>query len=198
MVKFSNINQEKPYLLFKTKYEEAFCAKQKSIEAIFISSYNTKKNEVDSRCVNLKFVNDNEFVFFSNYNSPKACAFESHNQIAAVIYWSRTDTQIRMKANIKKTSNEYNQKYFYQRDKEKNAIAISSAQSKSINSYSHVIDNFDKSLKYDDLKKCPNYWGGFSFIPYYFEFWEGHESRINKREVFDQIDGRWRHSFLQP
>ena len=44
----------------------------------------------------------------------------------------------------------------------------------------------------------PEYWGGYSFTPYYFEFWKGHESRINKREVFDQIDGVWKQSFLQP
>ena len=55
-----------------------------------------------------------------------------------------------------------------------------------------------KSLKNDDLKKCPQYWGGFSFTPYYFEFWEGHESRINKREVFNKIDGLWKQSYLQP
>ena len=30
------------------------------------------------------------------------------------------------------------------------------------------------------------------------EFWEGHESRLNKREVFEKTDGGWRHSFVQP
>ena len=67
-----------------------------------------------------------------------------------------------------------------------------------INSYNQVKENYIKSLENDDLKKCPNYWGGFSFTPYYFEFWEGHKSRINKREVFNKIDGVWRHLFLQP
>ena len=86
-----------------------------------------------------------------------------------------------MKAQIKKTTKEFNQKYFFDRSKEKNALAISSNQSKQIDSYSQVIDNYNRSLESDDLKKCPEYWGGYSFIPYYFEFLEGHESRINKR-----------------
>ena len=30
------------------------------------------------------------------------------------------------------------------------------------------------------------------------EFWEGHDSRLNKREIFEEIDGCWRHSFVQP
>ena len=56
MIKFNNLNQEIPYLLLKSKYEEALNAGQKGIEAISISSFNTKLNEVDSRYVNLKFI----------------------------------------------------------------------------------------------------------------------------------------------
>jgi pyridoxamine 5'-phosphate oxidase len=198
MIQFNNLNQEIPYLLFKAKYDEAFDAGQKGIEAISISSYNKELNEVDSRYVNLKFISNDEFIFFSNYNSTKASAFDSHNQIAALLFWPSINVQIRMKAKIKKTSNEFNQKYFFDRSEKKNALAISSSQSKPIDSYNQVKENFNMSLKKDDLKKCPEFWGGYSFTPYYFEFWEGHESRINKREVFDKIDDAWKQSFLQP
>tara|TARA_B100000963_G_scaffold17140_1_gene13091 strand:- start:8141 stop:8737 length:597 start_codon:yes stop_codon:yes gene_type:complete len=198
MIQFNNLNQEIPYLLFKAKYDEAFGAGQKGIEAISISSFNKEMNEVDSRYVNLKFITNDEFIFFSNYNSPKAASFKSHNQIAALFYWHSINVQIRIKAIIKRTSNEYNQKYFFDRSEEKNALAISSNQSNLIGSYDQVIENFNKSLKNDDLKKCPDHWGGFSFVPYYFEFWEGHESRLNKREVFNKIDGNWKQLFLQP
>ena len=198
MIQFKNLNQEEPYLLFKSKYDEAYSAGQKVIEAISISTFENKTNEVDSRFVNLKFVSENEFIFFSNYKSPKANSFETHNQIAALIYWSSINVQIRMKAKIRKMSNDYNQRYFENRSKKKNALAISSNQSKPIDSYKQVIENYNKSLNKDDLKKCPEYWGGYSFTPYYFEFWEGHESRLNKREIFEKIDGCWRHSFVQP
>jgi pyridoxamine 5'-phosphate oxidase len=198
MIEFSNLHQEIPYLLFKAKYDEAVGAGQKGIEAISISSYNKEISEVDSRYVNLKFITNDEFIFFSNYNSPKASSFNSHNQIAALVYWPSINVQIRMKAKVRQTSNEYNQNYFFDRLEEKNALAISSNQSKPIDSYNQVKENYNKSLKNDDLKKCPEFWGGYSFTPYYFEFWEGHESRINKREVFDKIDGVWKHSFLQP
>ena len=198
MIKFCNLNQENPYLIFKEKYDEASKAGQKAIEAIAISSFNKDTNEVDSRYVNLKFITNDEFIFFSNYNSLKASSFNSHNQIAALVYWPSINVQIRMKAKIKKTCDEYNQKYFFDRLKEKNALAISSNQSKPIDSYSQVIENYNRSLESNDLKKCPEYWGGYSFIPYYFEFWEGHKSRINKREVFHKINGVWKESYLQP
>ena len=198
MIQFQDISNQIPYLIFKEKYYEAINAGQKNIEAVAISSFDKKLNEVESRFVNLKFINDINFIFFSNYNSPKSKAFSSHNQIAAVFYWPSINVQIRMKAKIKKTSNAFNKEYFYERSEEKNALAISSNQSKPIDSYNQVKKNYNRSLEIDDLKKCPEYWGGFSFIPYYFEFWEGNESRLNKREVFNNIEGTWKHSFLQP
>ena len=198
MIKFKNLNQETPFQLLKEKYDEAVDAGQKGIEAISISSFNKELNEVDSRYVNLKFITNDEFIFFSNYDSPKASSFISHDQIAVLVYWPSINVQIRIKAKIKKTIKEYNKNYFFHRSEEKNALAISSNQSKPIDSYSQVKENYNKSLKNDDLKKCPEYWGGYLFTPYYFEFWEGHESRINKREIFKKIDGLWKQSILQP
>lgn len=198
MIQFNNLNKEMPYVILKAKYDEALKAGQKAIEAISISSYMNETNEVDSRYVNLKFVENDEFIFFSNYESSKAASFISHSQIAALIYWPTINVQIRMKAKIKKTSDEYNQKYFLNRSVKKNALAISSQQSKPIESYSQVVENYKEALKSDNLKKCPEFWGGYSFSPYYFEFWQGHESRLNKRDIYNKTDGNWKHSFVQP
>jgi pyridoxamine 5'-phosphate oxidase len=198
MIQFNNLKQEDPYLKLKQKYNEAINKNQKFIEAITISSFSKHRNEVNSRYVNLKFINNKEFIFFSNYNSPKANEFIEHDQITALFFWNSINVQIRMKAKIKKTPSEFNQNYFFDRLKEKNALAISSNQSKEINSYNQVKDNYNKSLKNDDLKTCPEFWGGYSFIPYYFEFWEGHKSRLNKREVYEKNDCIWEHFILQP
>ena len=66
MIQFNILNKEIPYQLFKEKYDEALNAGQKGIEAISISSFNKEANEVDSRYVNLKFITNDEFIFFSN------------------------------------------------------------------------------------------------------------------------------------
>jgi len=199
MIEFKNLHKkEKPYEILKEKYDEAIGAGQPNVEAICISSYSKEKNEVDSRYVNLKFVNDGDFIFFSNYNSPKSKAFNSHNQISALLYWSSTNVQIRMKAKIKKTSKQFNIKYFKQRSYDKNALAISSNQSEMIKSFSDVEIQYKKIKETIDLSKCPEHWGGFSFTPYYFEFWKGHDSRINKRECYIKTNGGWKKNFLQP
>ncbi|MDC0587718.1 pyridoxamine 5'-phosphate oxidase family protein [Gammaproteobacteria bacterium] len=198
MIQFNNLNQETPYQFLKEKYFEALNAGQRGIEAISISSFNKELNEVDSRYVNLKFISNDEFIFFSNYDSPKALSFNSHSQIAALIYWPSINVQIRMKAKIKKTSNEFNQKYFFDRLEEKNALAISSNQSKKIGSLEQVKKNYNKSLKNDNLKKCPKYWGGYSFKPYEIEFWEGNEFRLNKRNLYTKDNTNWNHFILEP
>jgi len=198
MIKFTNLNQEEPYLLLKENYDKAFKAGQETIEAISISSYNKNINEVDSRYVNLKFITNDEFIFFSNYESPKASAFISCKQIAALIYWPSINLQIRMKANIKKTSSKYNKEYFFNRSESKNALAISSSQSKPIASYKKIKENYEHSLENDDLKRCPEYWGGYSFTPYEIEFWEGNKFRLNKRNLYKKDHIKWNHSILEP
>jgi pyridoxamine 5'-phosphate oxidase len=198
MIIFNNINKEIPYQLLKEKYDEAFNAGQKDIEVISISSYNNEIKEVDSRYVNLKFITNDNFIFFTNYNSSKASAFNSFDQIAALLYWPSINMQIRIKAKIKQTPIAFNQKYFFDRSQKKNALAISSNQSKPIHSYNQVKENYNQSLNNDDLKKCPEFWGGYAFTPYYFEFWEGQESRLNKREVYKKSDDGWKHFILQP
>ena len=198
MIEFKSLNQEIPYLILKKKYDDAVNADQKNIEAMSISSYSMKLNEVNSRFVNLKFLDNKDFIFFSNYNSPKSEDFKNHNQITALIYWNSTNTQIRLKAQIKKTSKEYNKEYFLKRSDQKNALAISSDQSKSVDSYEAVKEKYNEVLHSANLNECPEYWGGYSFTPYYFEFWEGHESRLNKREAYEKSDDSWNHLILQP
>ena len=198
MIKFTSLSHETPYLVFKQKYDNAISANQKNIEAVSISSYSTKLKEVNSRFVNLKFIYNSDFIFFSNYDSPKSKEFMDHNQITALIYWNTINTQIRIKATIKKTSLEFNKKYFLNRSEKKNALAISSNQSEPIDSFEKIVKNYSKSLELDNLKDCPDYWGGYSFNPYYFEFWEGHESRLNKRDSYQLNNGEWHQSILQP
>ena len=198
MIKFDNPCKETPYLVFKDKYNDALRAKQKNIEALSISSYSPEYNEVNARFVNLKYISDKKFIFFSNYNSPKSQDFYAHNQITGLIYWSSINVQIRIKAHIEKTSREYNKAYFAQRDDRKNALAISSEQSSKIATYAAVQKNYERSLKNNNLRKCPEFWGGYSFTPYYFEFWEGHSSRLNKRVVYKKNGHNWDQLLIQP
>ena len=199
MIKFLNLNSEKPYSYFQALYQEALENGQKGIEAISVSSYSRASSEVEARYVNLKYIANDEWIFFSNYHSPKANQFESHSQVSILIYWASINTQIRMKAKIFKTSAEFSNEHFQGRTKEKNALAISSNQSQIIESFDEVEKNFNETLESITSETVrPDFWGGYSFIPYYFEFWQGHKNRLNKRHVFEQQDKEWAERLLQP
>ena len=199
MIKFHNLNSERPYLHFKDLHDQALKNNQEGIEAIVVSSYDQVKNEVEARIVNLKYIVDNEWIFFSNYHSPKAHHFESHGQVSVLIYWGSINTQIRIKAKIFKTSSQFSDEHFQGRTKEKNALSISSKQSKVAESYDAVEKRFLSTLKSITTKTTrPDSWGGYSFVPYYFEFWHGHENRLNKRHVFEEQENKWEERLLQP
>ena len=190
--------QDLPYLEFKNYYHKAISSKQKNIEAIAISSFSKEKKFVDSRFVNLKFISDKEFIFFSNYNSPKSDQFKSHSQISALLYWNEINVQIRMIAEIRMKDQRFNNNYFKNRSASKNALAISSHQSMEVASYDIVKKGYQEAIENYDLTVCPKYWGGYSFIPTSFEFWEGHKNRLNKRTKYYLEKDNWILKTLSP
>ncbi len=198
MITFKKLSKDKPYQEFKRKYDQAMLQDQAFIEAIAVSSFSPDTNEVDSRFVNLKIIDNKDFIFFTNYQSPKSKQFHHHDQVSVVIFWSKINLQIRIKAKIRKVSKEYSSNYFTSRSNEKNALAISSFQSKEIDSYDSIKTNYNKVIASKDLTICPDYWGGFCFTPYYFEFWEGQKFRLNKRETYKLVDNSWIENILQP
>ena len=52
------------------------------------------------------------------------------------------------------------------------------------NSYYDVVRNYQRALKATNLSDCPEFWGGYQLDPYYFEFWEGHNARLNRRDAY--------------
>jgi pyridoxamine 5'-phosphate oxidase len=198
VINFINNNKTEPFILFKNKYDFALESGQNSIEAAAIASFSKSSNEANSRFVNIKICDGKDFIFFSNYNSVKSQDFKEHNQITALFFWDSINTQIRIKALINRTTKKFNDEYFLTRSNYKNALAISSDQSKPIDSFDSVKKKYCKVLELENLDKCPSHWGGFSFNPYYFEFWEGHDYRVNKRQVYELVNNNWKSYILEP
>lgn len=200
MIKFIELEQQKPFSDFKRLHELAINAKQKNIDAICISSFNQSLGEVRSRFVNLKYIKKDKFYFFTNYDSPKSQDFLTHNQVSISIFWNQINIQIRIQGHIYRASDEESDNHFNDRSIEKNALAISSNQSKPISKYDDVVKKYKSTLLsiIDGKIKRPNHWGGFYVEPYSIEFWEGHSKRINKREIFKKNDSIWTSTFLEP
>lgn len=198
MIKFINNSSDLPYKKLRDYYRHATSKNQSFVEAINISSYSTETKEVDSRFVNLKIVDNKDLIFFTNYESKKAIQFFNHDQVAITILWGSINLQIRMKAKIRKTSQEFNQSYFTSRSIDKNALAISSKQSQEIASFDLVKSKFQKVRSNNNLHICPEYWGGYAIQPYEFEFWKGNEFRLNKRNLYVKDKNDWIGCILEP
>ena len=143
-------------------------------------------------------IEEENFIFFSNYNSKKAQQFYMNNNIAALFFWNEINTQIRIKAKIYKLDESQSDSYFKKRLKEKNALAISSSQSEHISSFDLIQKNYLHALNNANLTSRPKYWGGYRFVPHEFEFWVGHEYRLNQRTHFKLINKDWKKALLQP
>lgn len=198
MIEFINDDKGTPYKILKKNFKVALDNDQKNIDAMAVSSYCKSSNEVNSRFVNLKFVDKNKLIFFSNYNSIKAQEFQEHNTVSALLFWNTINLQIRIKAKIYKTSEKFSNNYFLSRSSRKNALAISSNQSHEIDTYETVIKKYKKVLNSANLSKRPNYWGGYELVPFIFEFWEGHSDRLNKREEYKLKSNKWHVRILEP
>ena len=198
MIEFVELDKSEPFQIFKKYYLKALSLEQKNVEASVISSFNEIKGEPNSRMVNIKYLLKNEMIFFTNYDSPKANEFKQNSNISALFFWHSINIQIRIKGKIKKTKKKFSDNYFFKRDKNKNALAISSHQSSVIEEYSKVIENYNRVLQTNKLDIRPDYWGGYSIKPYSFEFWEGNKNRLNKRERFIYNLNKWNKEILEP
>lgn len=196
MIKFNLIKDIAPYKIFYDMYEMAESASQRNIEAACFSSCSDEKIP-HSRFINIKYVNDNEIIFFSNYQSAKANDIRSNKNVALTFFWNSINVQIRIQGTISKLDEKRSDKHWKLRKNEKNILAMSSHQSLPIASYEKVKKNYEKFVNHD-LSDRPNYWGGYVVFPNYFEIWQGHDSRINKREIFEFCNDSWNSFFLEP
>lgn len=78
-------------------------------------------------------------------------------------------------------------KYFQSRPKRSQLAAAISDQSKPIASRDELIARYNKLEEEhanDTFLSKPEYWGGIKVIPKVFEFWQGQNSRLHDRIIF--------------
>jgi pyridoxamine 5'-phosphate oxidase len=197
MVNFVSYESE-PLKLFKSYFDLANLNNQKSIDAMCITSIDLRENKPYSRFVNLKYIQDDQLIFFTNYKSKKASQFQKCNNVCCIFFWSSIDMQIRINGTVEKSCEDFSDFHFSQRSRKKNALAISSNQSSKVSSYNEVLIKYNKVLSSCNSLNRPSYWGGYSISPTCFEFWKGDPSRLNQRTEYEKEENRWKKTILEP
>ena len=189
-----------PIRQFQIWFDDAVTAKIPMPEAMTLATA-TPDGMPAARMVLLKQVDQNGFVFFTNYRSAKAQQLDSNPHAALVFYWNPLERQVRVEGSVVRTSAQESSDYFQTRPRESQIGAWASEQSSVITGRA-VLEQRARELEglYCDREiDCPEHWGGYRVIPERIEFWKGRVGRLHDRILYERdSSGLWTISRLAP
>ncbi|HSE30913.1 MAG TPA: pyridoxamine 5'-phosphate oxidase [Pyrinomonadaceae bacterium] len=188
-----------PIRQFRIWFDDAVSSGMKLPEAMTLATA-TRDGRPSARVVLLKQVDNDGFVFYTNYRSAKAQDLEENPQAALVFYWSQFDRQVRVEGSVHRTSSEESQAYFKTRPRESQIGAWASPQSDVIINREVLDERFAEleQLYSDRDIDCPEHWGGYRLRPTRIEFWKGRLGRLHDRIVYEKDGDKWKISRLAP
>ncbi|MDO8951957.1 MAG: pyridoxamine 5'-phosphate oxidase [Draconibacterium sp.] len=188
-----------PLKQFEHWLNDAFNAKVIEPTAMTVATFGND-GFPDSRIVLLKDFDENGMTFFTNYTSNKGNAIAKNPAVGLHFFWPELERQIRISGFAIKTTNEISDYYFYSRPVLSQIAAVISNQSNKIPSREFLLERFE-SYKNDssgEIIKRPKNWGGFLVAPVKIEFWQGRESRLHDRILYEKENNNWLISRLAP
>lgn len=189
-----------PFEQFNAWFDEALNAKVIEPNAMTLSTVSPKGMPA-GRIVLLKGVEDDGFVFFTNYQSDKGKELEENPQAALTFFWPELERQVRIQGIVTKISKEKSEAYFQSRPKGSQIGAWVSPQSTPI-ANRQILEDREKDLaaKYKDVEVLPKpeQWGGYILTPTALEFWQGRPSRLHDRILYTVKDKKWQINRLAP
>ncbi len=154
-----------------------------------------------SRIVLLKSVENDGFVFYTNYQSQKGKELAENPACALNFFWPELERQVRVEGVAFPVSEDKSTAYFQSRPRESQVGAWASPQSHVIASR-EILEERAKQIekKYENLNVLPKpkQWGGYKVEPYLIEFWQGRKSRLHDRIIYTRSDGGWKIGRLAP
>ncbi|NBH75907.1 pyridoxamine 5'-phosphate oxidase [Rodentibacter pneumotropicus] len=152
-----------------------------------------------SRMVLLKEVNQQGFVFFTNYHSKKGLAIEHNPYVALTFFWPELERQVRIEGKAVKISDKQSDEYFASRPYTSRIGAWASKQSAVISGYKSLLAKAALvAAKYPINVPRPAHWGGYLITPNCVEFWQGRPSRLHDRIQYRLENNIWIRERLSP
>lgn len=191
--------EKSPFKQFEHWINDALNAKVNEPTAMSVATFGTD-GFPGSRIVLLKDYGENGLTFFTNYNSSKGNSLTDNPAVGLHFFWPELERQIRISGFAEKTSAEVSDRYFYLRPVLSQIAASVSNQSEKIPSREFLQNLFDTEKEKTAGGKImrPKNWGGFLVKPVKFEFWQGRESRLHDRILYEKIENDWIISRLAP
>lgn len=152
------------------------------------------------RVVLLKELNEEGFVFFTNYESKKSQELDHNSHVALTFHWNILQRQVRIQGVVEKISESDSNAYFQSRARGSRIGAWASKQSSVIDSRKDL----EKQVKFFTDKfsnqevPLPEFWGGYLVKPTSIEFWQGKADRLHDRFNYVKEGEDWRVDRLSP
>jgi len=184
---------------FKLWFEEAIKSEVPEPNAMSLATVDSN-GQPSLRVVLLKEVNENGFVFFTNYQSKKGESIKYNPLIGLNFYWHDLERQVRIEGSASKINQTLSDEYFESRPRGSQVGAWISPQSRPIEKRSFLEKEqnaFEKKFS-DQPVPRPEHWGGYLVRPHTIEFWQGRASRLHDRICYQKEDERWEVKRLAP
>lgn len=136
----------------------------------------------NARMVLLKDIEDDAFVFYTNYGSAKAQEIDGAGKAAFVMHWKSLRRQIRVRGTVIREDGAAADAYFESRSLKSRLGAWASEQSQPLGSRAELMAKVAKiTASHGPKPKRPPFWGGFRLTPSEIEFWADGAFRLHDR-----------------
>lgn len=134
------------------------------------------------RMVLLKEIEDDAFVFYTNYGSKKGQEIEAAGKAAFVLHWKSLRRQVRVRGLVSREEGPKADEYYASRSLKSRIGAWASQQSQPLSSREALMAEAAKqALTRGTHPPRPPFWGGFRIRPLEIEFWADGAFRLHDR-----------------
>ena len=189
-----------PFREFERWFEEARRAGAFQPEAAAVATA-TPDGAPSVRMVLVKRVDEDGFVFFTNYESRKGAELNANPRAALMFHWAVLGRVVRAEGPVQRTSREESAAYARSRPRGSQLSALASPQSRAIPSREWLEERAGELAGRYGPGQEPlgENWGGYRLKPERFEFWQHRTSRMHDRLVYSpDADGGWTVQRLAP
>lgn len=170
-----------PFSIARRWQNEAIKAEASYPDAIALSTVD-ETGMPNTRIMLLKAIEDDGFVFFTNYQSRKGQELDSAGKASFVMHWKSLGRQIRVRGLVSKENADASDAYYATRPLGSRIGAWASRQSQPLASRQFLMDAVKSAeTTYGDNPPRPPHWGGYKIAPLEIEFWADGEFRLHDR-----------------
>ena len=177
---------EEPFTIFRRWLEEARKTEVNDPDAIALATVD-KEGLPNVRMVLLRIIEDDAFVFFTNYGSKKAQEAFLTNKVAFNLHWKSLRRQIRVRGHVEKEDGMIADKYFSEREFGSQTAAWASKQSETLTDRQELIERWQSyKNQFERNVSRPDFWGGIRIKPVQIEFWADGQYRLHDRFLWER------------